>query len=397
MSAPQSRLARLLSHFTTSSLATSTAIDTFEHNHHIHQLSPTFFLPRAAEVEPDALAIYHLSSNSTIIRRTYRDFADRARGLAYYIKHKGWRKVGILCPNTPAFLEAIFGIAAAGAVNVGVNYRLQATDVAYIFGHSDAEAIIVDAAYEPLLSSYRQAHPLIPILVDSDTNSSSGPYCAAILEGLQLDTTAGSLGWAGLSAQCADEHSLIALAYTSGTTGRPKGVEYTHRGAYLAALGNVIESGLAYHSSRARYLWTLPLFHAMGWTFPWAVTAARGTHYCLRQIDYPEIWRLLKEERITHFSAAPTVNTLLCADKGAQRLEQEVRPAHARAVRAHGGAEPDARTRLRPHGNVRPDHEGLPPPRLAGPGEGGAVPEDGEAGPRVRLELARAGHQDSER
>lgn len=118
---------------------------------------------------------------------------------------------------------------------------------------------------------------------------------------------------------------MIALAYTSGTTAKPKGVEYTHRGGYLAALGNVIESGLNYHTGRCRYLWTLPMFHAMGWTFPWAVTAVRGTHYCLRKIDYPLIWRMLKEERITHFNAAPTVNTLLCAATEAAHLPDPVR------------------------------------------------------------------------
>lgn len=100
---------------------------------------------------------------------------------------------------------------------------------------------------------------------------------------------------------------------------------FTHRGAYLAAMGNVIESGLNYNVGRCRYLWTLPLFHAMGWTFPWAITAVRGTHYCLRKIDYPLIWRLLKEEKITHFNAAPTVNTLLCAANEAEKLEQHVR------------------------------------------------------------------------
>lgn len=118
---------------------------------------------------------------------------------------------------------------------------------------------------------------------------------------------------------------MNALAYTSGTTARPKGVEYTHRSSYLAALGNVIESGLNYHEGRCHYLWTLPMFHAMGWTFPWAVTAVRGTHYCLRKIDYAEIWRLLKTEGITHFNSAPTVNTLLCAAVEAERLPNPVR------------------------------------------------------------------------
>jgi acyl-CoA synthetase (AMP-forming)/AMP-acid ligase II len=135
----------------------------------------------------------------------------------------------------------------------------------------------------------------------------------------------GSHGWGGLKAQCDNEEGMIALAYTSGTTAKPKGVVFTHRGAYLAALANVIESGLNYHEGRCGYLWTLPMFHAMGWTFPWAVTAVRGTHYCLRKIDYPMIWKLLKTENITHFNAAPTVNTLLCAAREAERLEKPVR------------------------------------------------------------------------
>lgn len=161
--------------------------------------------------------------------------------------------------------------------------------------------------------------------MDDDTGDSSGDYETAISQGQALDAADGSRGWAGLQTEVANEDETIALAYTSGTTGRPKGVEYTSRGSYLAAVANVIESGLNYESGRCRFLWTLPLFHAMGWTFPWAVTAARGTHYCLRAIDYPIIWRLLKEEKITHYNAAPTVNTLLCAAKEAGRLEQPVR------------------------------------------------------------------------
>lgn len=190
--------------------------------------------------------------------------------------------------------------------------------------------IIVDAEFVPLLEKFRSNHPKVPLLVDTDQGAiegdEAGPFDKAVLEGLELDRKHGSQGWAGLEHTAPDENAMIALAYTSGTTSRPKGVEYTHRGCYMAAMGNVIESGLSYHGAeRAKYLWTLPMFHAMGWTFPWAVTAARGTHYCLRKIDYPEIWRLLKEEGITHFNAAPTVNTLLCADPNAEKLEHPVR------------------------------------------------------------------------
>ena len=210
-----------------------------------------------------------------------------------------------------------------------INYRLKADDLSYIFDHSDSEAIIVDAEFVYLLDDFRQSHPNIPLIVDTDTDATegelSGPFDGAVLEGLTHDSQTGGKGWDGLEAQAPDEYAVNALSYTSGTTARPKGVETTHRGSYMGAMGNVIESGLSYHRGRCKYLWTLPMFHASGWTFPWAVTAVRGTHYCLRKIDYPEIWRLLKEEGITHYCAAPTVNTLLCNDKNAERLPHPVR------------------------------------------------------------------------
>ncbi|KAL8782276.1 MAG: hypothetical protein Q9213_005511 [Squamulea squamosa] len=323
MSGPRSRISKLAAHF-----VANPATD-FEHGHNVHTLSPTFFLPRAAAIEPEAEAIYHVTSNGKVLRRSYQEAANRAKGLAYYLKQHGHKRVGILCPNSPAFLESTFGIAAASAVNVGVNYRLKEEDIAYIFDHADVDMIIVDAEFLPLIQGFANAHPNIPLIVDHDTDATegelSGPFDDAVLEGLKYDREHGARGWDGLEAQGGREEGVIALAYTSGTTAKPKGVEFTHRGSYLAALANVIESGLNYHTGRCRYLWTLPMFHAAGWTFPWAVTAVRGTHYCLRKIDYPEIWRLLKDERITHFNAAPTVNTLLCAAKEAERLPEPVR------------------------------------------------------------------------
>ncbi|KAL9120600.1 MAG: hypothetical protein Q9187_002847 [Circinaria calcarea] len=325
MSGPTSRLSKLAAHL----LPSSSSEPSHSRAHNYHTLSPTFFLPRAAAIEPDAEAIYHVTANSKILRRSYKEAADRARGLAYYLKNHAYKRVGILCPNTPAFLESIFGIAAAGAVNVGVNYRLKPDDIAYIFDHAEVDIIIVDAEYLSLLDGYRKSHANIPLIVDDDTDVTEGElggqFDEAVLEGLSYDLQHGSRGWDGLETQARDEEAVIALAYTSGTTARPKGVEYTHRGCYLAALANIIESGLNYHTGRCRYLWTLPMFHAMGWTFPWAVTAVRGTHYCLRRVEYPELWRLLKEERITHYNAAPTVSTLLCAAKQAERLPEPVR------------------------------------------------------------------------
>lgn len=346
MASAKERLAKLASHFLPSAVSPQVAdaptsgvpTDNLSIDGHkigtpnwfnMHTLSPTFFLPRAAAIEPHALAMYHRTANGKILRRTYGEFADRARGFAYFVKKNGWTKVGILATNTPAFLEATFGIGGAGAVSVSINYRLKADDIAYIFDHADVEAIVVDAEYEHLLSDFRKAHPSVAIIVDTDTDATegqlSGPFDEAVLEGLKDDTRLGGHGWDGLEAQAPDELAVCALSYTSGTTARPKGVEYTHRGVYLGALGNVVESGLTSSDGRrCKYLWTLPMFHACGWTFPWSVTAVRGTHYCLRKIDYPEIWRLLKEEGITHYCAAPTVNTLLCHDENAARLKDPV-------------------------------------------------------------------------
>ncbi|KAI8941073.1 hypothetical protein NX059_002313 [Plenodomus lindquistii] len=329
------RLKQLASHFTSANpVPGPTPVQPgdsheYHHRHNFHTLSPTWFLWRAAQIEPDATAIYHKTANNQILRRSYAEAADRARGLAYYLRKHGYKRVGILATNTPAFLESLFGIAAAGSVSVAINYRLKPDDINYIFQHADVDMIIADAEFVGLLDDFKRDKPDVPILIDTDTDATegqlSGPFDDAVLEGLKHDIDQGGKGWTDLESQAPDEEATFSLAYTSGTTARPKGVEYTHRGVYLAAMGNIIESGLNYHQGRAKYLWTLPMFHATGWTFPWAVTAVRGTHYCLRKIDYPEIWRLLKEEGITHFNAAPTVNTLLCAAKEAEKLPQPVR------------------------------------------------------------------------
>ncbi|KAI0147259.1 AMP-binding domain-containing protein [Xylariaceae sp. FL1272] len=325
MSKATSRVQSLLAHLS----GVSSSPVGYDHKHHIHQLSPTFFLERAAAIEPDAEAIYHVTANGITIRRSYAEFAERARGLAFYLATRGLKRVGILATNTPAFLESIFGVIAAGGVIVPVNYRLKPDDITYIFDFAEVDSIIVDEEYLPLLDDFRHSHPKVRIIVDPDTDTTSGPgageFNEAITEGLQYELSQEKRGWGAL-AETVNEDDMIAIPFTSGTTSRPKGVVYTHRGAYLAAVGNVIESGLNYDGGkRCRYLWTLPMFHAMGWTFPWAITAARGTHYCLRKIDYPLIWKLLKDEHITHFNAAPTVNTLLCAAQEAERLPEPVR------------------------------------------------------------------------
>lgn len=272
-STAKSRLLSIASHLLPSSNTASTAVTAdpspgnvaeFKHRYNFHTLSPTNFLPRAASIEPEALCCYHKTANAAILKRNYREVADRARGFAYWLKKKEYRRVCLLATNTPCFLETIFAIPAAGAVQISVNYRLKKEDIAYICRHSDADLIIADAEFEELLSSFRQANPNIPILVDLDTDKDEGPYDKAVLEGLEYDRQTGGKGWAGLQVQVENEEDVIALAYTSGTTANPKGVEYTHRGAYLATIGNIVESGLSFHNGRCKYLWTLPMFHACG-------------------------------------------------------------------------------------------------------------------------------------
>ncbi|KAF7948519.1 uncharacterized protein EAE97_003930 [Botrytis byssoidea] len=325
MSGPTSRLQSLVNHLLPSSASNTSSTILPAPKHHIHTLSPTFFLPRAAAIEPDAPAIHHVTANGQTITRSYQEFADRSRGLAYYLKIHKFARIGILSPNTPAFLESIFGVAAAGAIHVGVNYRLKEEDIIYIFEFAQVDCIIVDREFVGLLEGYRGRNQGVKIIVDEDTDRDEGEFDHAVLEGLKYDGENGGKGWDGLHAQADEEDGTIAIPFTSGTTAKPKGVVYTHRGAYLAAMGNVVESGLNFHKGRCGYLWTLPMFHAVGWTFPWAVTAVRGTHFCLRKIDYPLIWNLLKSQPITHFNAAPTVNTLLCASKEAAKLPNPVR------------------------------------------------------------------------
>lgn len=272
MAGAPSRIKSILGHLLPSGTGTATTTtaatadvtaDEFNHTHHIHQLSPTFFLERAASIEPDAEAIHHITTNGKTLRRSYQEFADRARGLAYYLVKHGHKRVGILAPNTPAFLESIFGIGAAGAVNVAVNYRLKPDDITYIFEYAEVDSIIVDAEFVSLLDDFKASHPSVKLIVDTDTDATegqlSGPFDDAVLEGLQHDSAHGAMGWAGLHSHVDSEDDMIAIPFTSGTTSRPKGVVYTHRGAYLAAMGNIIESGLNFHNGRCKYLWTLPL------------------------------------------------------------------------------------------------------------------------------------------
>lgn len=177
MSGAPSRLRNILDHLWPSSSSQSSSASlpttsakagsTYKHSHHFHTLSPTLFLSRAASIEPHAEAIVHITANGATLRRTYQEFADRARGLAYYLKTHGYKRVGVLMPNTPAFLESIYGIVAGGAVVVPVNYRLKEDDISYIFDFAEVDLIVADQEYVGLLDAFKKAQPGVKIVVDT--------------------------------------------------------------------------------------------------------------------------------------------------------------------------------------------------------------------------------------
>ena len=275
-------------------------------------LSPVPFLTRAAAVFGDRTAVIYGKR-----RYTYREFGERADRLAAALRHEGVEpgdRVAFLCPNTPELLEAHFAVPAAGAILVAMNTRLSGDDVDYILDHSGARMIFVHVDLEHLLGD-----STLPRVVIDDTDRRDSPYGRFVSVALREPVT---------SHELAHDEDVIAINYTSGTTGRQKGVMYTHRGAYLNALGEIIEVG---YTSDTVFLWTLPMFHCNGWCNTWAVTAVGGTHVCLRNVDSEEIWRLFDEERVTHYCGAPVVHIGLVNHPSAHRLETPVIVAVAAA------------------------------------------------------------------
>ncbi len=282
-------------------------------------LTPTAFLRRSATVFADKIAVVDGAE-----RWTYAQLFDRCTRLAGALRGAGVQageRVAVLAPNTHVLLEAHYGVPFAGAVLVALNMRLTAADLTYIIEHSDAHLLIYDAEFEATAHAIAAAvkHKLTLICA---SHAPGNPY-----EAFLAATTPEATSYA---ADVADERSLISINYTSGTTGKPKGVMYHHRGAYLQALAMALHTGLTENSV---FLWTLPMFHCNGWCFTWAVTAAGGTHLCLRKADPALIWQHLRDSGVTQFNAAPTILIMLAWHAGAQPL------AHTVNV-ATGGAPP---------------------------------------------------------
>ena len=264
-------------------------------------LTPLVLLRRAAAVYPDKLAVIHGAT-----RLTYREFYRRCVRFADALRRRGIGRgdtVAVMAPNVPALLEAHYGVPMAGAVLNALNYRLDAGSIAFILEHGQAKLLIADREFSPIVrAALEERGDQLPLVeIDDGTGGAS-------LGGTEYEAFLGEGDPQAEWGLPRDEWEPIALNYTSGTTGNPKGVVYHHRGALLNALGNVISLGLDRHSV---YLWTLPMFHCNGWTHSWAVTAVAGTHVCLRRVDPAPIFAAIAEHRVTHLCGAPIVLNLL--------------------------------------------------------------------------------------
>jgi fatty-acyl-CoA synthase len=293
-------------------------------------LSPLSFLARAAVIYPNKIAVIHGARQVT-----YAEFYARCRRLADALRRRGigiGDAVAIIAPNTPAMLEAHYGVAMAGGVLNALNYRLDARSIAFILDHGGAKIVLADREFSGVMGAALALAQSRPLVIDIDDSAHDGGAPIGEIE-YEAFLATGDPGapWSLPD----DEWRAIALGYTSGTTGNPKGVVAHHRGAFLNAMGNAIAFGL---SAESVYLWTLPMFHCNGWTYTWAVTAACGTHVCLRKVEPAAIFAAIAAHRVTHLCGAPIVLTMLI--HAPEAVKQ--RFAHTVEVATGGAAPPSA-------------------------------------------------------
>ncbi len=280
----------------------------------ITQLTPLLFLERSADVFPQRVAIVYGDR-----RATYDEFAEEAQRLAGALSASGIApgdRVAYLLPNVPELLVAHFGVPLAEAVLVAINTRLSAAEVETILRHSGARILVADTQLLETIAPDLAACPELEEVVAVDDVGSVAPSETTPYADLLARGDGSHRPW-----RVEDEERVISINYTSGTTGSPKGVMYTHRGAYLNALAEVFHS---HHDTDSVYLWTLPMFHCNGWCTTWGVTAIGGRHVCLRAVDPALIWKLLHDEGVTHLNAAPTVLISLVSHTDAHVLQRPV-------------------------------------------------------------------------
>lgn len=264
---------------------------------HCSLLTPMMFLERALHVFPEKTAVVDGDR-----RYTYAEFGSRVYRLASALAKAGIGKgdrVAVLLPNTVEFLEIYFAVPQIGAILVPINRLLSPGEMKYILQHSEARALIVHGTLGHLLEPIRGALDHLHLVIWTGPGNEAGDPSDLIYENFLQEGQAEPFVY-----RVDDEDQTISINYTSGTTGRPKGVMYTHRGAYLNALGEIVETGL---NPSSVYLWTLPMYHCNGWCFPWAVTGVGALHVCLPKVRSEKIFRLIEEEKVTHLCAAPTV------------------------------------------------------------------------------------------
>jgi fatty-acyl-CoA synthase len=271
-------------------------------------LTPTSFLLRSGRVYADRAAVIDGER-----RFTYSEFLGRCLRLGGALRNMGLAeggRVAVLAPNTHVLLETHYGVPFAGAVLVALNTRLTPSDLSFIASHSGAQVLIFDHEFEN---------------VAREIEAQVGGGLRLVRAGRPDDQYEHLLAATGPHQRAVtDERGLLSINYTSGTTGKPKGVMYHHRGAYLQALAMAMETRL---DSDSTFLWTLPMFHCNGWCFPWGVTAAGAVHLCLRRFDPGVVWKHLRESSVTHLNGAPTVLTMLAWHPDAGRLTRSIRVA----------------------------------------------------------------------
>ncbi|MGD9856969.1 MAG: acyl-CoA synthetase [Planctomycetaceae bacterium] len=294
-------------------------------------LTPSTFLRRAAQVYTGRTAVIHGDR-----RINYGDLYGRCRQLASALARRGIGKgdtVCVIAPNTPAMIELHFGVPMIQAVLNTINTRLDPAAVAFMLDFAEVKVLFVDRGYAELAQAALKQMTCKPLVIGlDDVLEPEGEVIGELEYETFLREGDAEYEWSGPD----DEWQAISLNFTSGTTGNPKGVVYHHRGAYLNSLSSIIAFEL---SKTPIYLWTVPMFHCNGWCCVWAVTAAGGTHICLRKVDPELIYSLIVEHRVTHLAGAPTVlNMLMNAPAGVRRTFP-----HGPVSIATGGAAPPSR------------------------------------------------------
>jgi fatty-acyl-CoA synthase len=267
-------------------------------------LTPLVFLDWCADVYPNRLAVVHGGR-----RFTWAQTAQRCRRLANALVAAGVEAgdtVAVMAANTPEMYEAHFGVPMTGAVLNTLNTRLDAATVAFGLDHAEAKVLITDREFAPTIAKALALTENKPLVIDIDDTEYTGN--GDLLGELDYEAFIAAGSPEFTRSQPTEEWQAIALNYTSGTTGNPKGVVYHHRGAYLNAVGNILTWGMPRHSV---YLWTLPMFHCNGWCFPWTMAANAGTNVCLRKVEAAAVFRLISEHRVTHYCGAPIVHNML--------------------------------------------------------------------------------------